>query len=312
MQGPRVSRTAVVVVSGGDAVTPFTTPSQACSSGLAAGNTSTRIRERLLGAGHDVFTAPAMNARSVVRDAGPGSFGAFGGQPAVLPAHMTLVSNGDIDNAGEHLARFIRHLHEVEGVTDVAWVAHSNGGLFATAASRILKETGAPVRIRTMATLGTPWMGTMPLRVAYDEVPLSALGGDERAMRIVSAMAEHAHDTDLGLARENTYHYLLGPRGWLAAQAGVLAAVPVLLVAGSALAHGGGDPEIWPFDGLVAQHSALAIDVPADVIPLREARSFDVLHSIFLSDALGGPWERGMTWNDAVLDTVQEHLRTTL
>ena len=32
---------AVVIVSGGDAVSPFTTPDQACATGLAAGNTDT-------------------------------------------------------------------------------------------------------------------------------------------------------------------------------------------------------------------------------------------------------------------------------
>ena len=37
---------AVVIVSGGDAVSPFTTPDQACATGLAAGNTDTAIREQ--------------------------------------------------------------------------------------------------------------------------------------------------------------------------------------------------------------------------------------------------------------------------
>ena len=50
---------AVVIVSGGAAVSPFTTPTQACGSGLAAGNTDTALREALLKAGHQVFTSPA-------------------------------------------------------------------------------------------------------------------------------------------------------------------------------------------------------------------------------------------------------------
>ena len=56
---------AVVIVSGGAAVSPFTTPTQACGSGLAAGNTDTALREALLKAGHQVFTSPTpQKARS--------------------------------------------------------------------------------------------------------------------------------------------------------------------------------------------------------------------------------------------------------
>ena len=57
-----VSR-AVVIMSGGGAVSPFTTPTQACSSDdgfLEAGNTDTALRESLLAAGKQVYTAPAM------------------------------------------------------------------------------------------------------------------------------------------------------------------------------------------------------------------------------------------------------------
>ena len=50
---------AVVLVSGGAAVTPFTTPDAAAASGLAAGNTMTALREHLLARGTTVFTAPA-------------------------------------------------------------------------------------------------------------------------------------------------------------------------------------------------------------------------------------------------------------
>ncbi|MBU3751604.1 MAG: hypothetical protein FGM52_14380, partial [Mycobacterium sp.] len=73
---------AVVVVSGGDAVSPFTTPDQACATGLAAGNTDTAIREYLLGKGYTVYTAPAMNGRGQVVD--QQGFGAFGVCPVTL------------------------------------------------------------------------------------------------------------------------------------------------------------------------------------------------------------------------------------
>jgi triacylglycerol lipase len=57
---------AVVVVSGGDATSPFTTPEQACATGLAAGNTDTAIREFLLKQGYTVYTSPAMAGRGPV------------------------------------------------------------------------------------------------------------------------------------------------------------------------------------------------------------------------------------------------------
>lgn len=299
---------AVVLVSGGDAVSPFTTPEAACSSGLAAGNTNTYLRERLLAAGHAVYTAPAMNARSAVVDAEPGSFGAFGGQPEILPAHMTIISNGDIDNAGEHLTRFVHYLHETRGVTEISFVGHSNGGLFATAAIRTLRDIGAGIRVRTLVTLGTPWMGTMPLRVSYDEVPADSLLGDSRALAIVDALRKHADATDAGLARQDTYDYLLGSDGWLAAQAGVLNDLSVLLVGGTWLEHDGGDKELWPFDGLVSEYSALAKGVDLGIIPNRIELSVPLLHSIFLANVFTQPWETGMTWNLGVFEAVNAHL----
>lgn len=64
----RAASQAVVIVSGGDATSPFTTPDQVCSTGLAAGNTDTAIREYLLTKGYKVFTSPAMADRGQVVD----------------------------------------------------------------------------------------------------------------------------------------------------------------------------------------------------------------------------------------------------
>ena len=64
----RPGSAAVVVVSGGDATSPFTTPDAACATGLAAGNTSTAIREFLLSKKYTVYTSPAMAGRGQVTD----------------------------------------------------------------------------------------------------------------------------------------------------------------------------------------------------------------------------------------------------
>ncbi len=72
----RAESHAVVIVSGGDATSPFTTPDQACATGLAAGNTDTAIREYLLKQGYNVYTSPAMAGRGQVVD--QTGFGPFG------------------------------------------------------------------------------------------------------------------------------------------------------------------------------------------------------------------------------------------
>ncbi len=292
---------AVVIVSGGDAVSPFTTPGEACASGLAAGNTDTALREALLAAGHEVYTAPAMNARGPVQEPDPTSFGAFGDCPPQLPAHMTIVSTGDIDNAGEHLARFIQHLHDAYGITEVDFVGHSNGGLFARAAIRVLTEIGAPVKATSLVTLGTPWMGGNPLRIIAGEVPESECQGQESCLAFVEAMRQ---TKSLGLVEQDTYGYLLGDDGWNAAQAGVLDDVPTLLIGGTFLDADGGDPEFWPNDGLVSEYSALAKGVGDEVLPQRSCASFPLLHSIYIAEMLDEEWQVGMTWNTEVLETV--------
>jgi len=298
---------AVVVVSGGDAVSPFTTPTLACRDGLAAGNTDTALREALLAAGRPVYTAPAMNARTPVQEPDPDSFGAFGGQPEVLPAHMTIISNGDIDNAGEHLARFVQHLYAEYDVRAIDWVTHSNGGLFARSATRILAEIGHPLHVASLTTLGTPWMGGNPNRIVYGELPESICQGDVSALKMVEMLRIEA-TTELGLGPQDTYRYLMGPTGWNQAQSGVLDDVPVFLVGGTGLSLDGGDPEFWPNDGLVSEYSALASDIGADVLPIRRSTSYPVVHSIFVANALGLDWQHGMTWNAQVLADVEAFL----
>lgn len=307
----QTSTRAVVIVSGGDAVSPFTTPDRACARGLAAGNTDTALRERLLRDGIPVYTAPAMNARGPVVEPRADSFGAFGGMPEVLPAHMTIVSTGDIDNAGEHLARFIGHLHAEYGVAEVDWIGHSNGGLFALAASRVLGETGSPVRVGSLTAIGTPWEGGVLNRVVYGEVPSSVLGGSPESEALMAGFRDSL-DRELGLADQDTRRYLLGEHGWLAAQRGVLGDAPVLLIGGGALTAPGpdADPSIWPHDGFVSDASALAHDIPEGVLENVTRRSYPLLHSIFVADAFGRAWQDGLTWNVEVLDEVARFIRT--
>lgn len=294
---------AVVIVSGGAAVSPFTTPDAACASGLAAGNTDTALRESLLSAGFMVFTAPAMDTWGTVTEPDPTSFGAFGDCPTVLPEIMTINSTGDIDTAGEHLARFVNYLNTEYGVTQIDFVGHSNGGLYARAATKVLQAIDSPVQTTSLTTLSTPWMGSIPFRIAYGEVSDATCDASALCQQVIQTL-QSAEISYKVLSREQTYQYLVGDDGWNAAQIGVLDSIPVHQLAGSYLTNPAGDPEVWPFDGLVSVYSALATGLPSAVVPNRSCASYPLTHSIFVSNALGIGWQTAITWNDEALADV--------
>jgi pimeloyl-ACP methyl ester carboxylesterase len=304
--GERIGR-AVVIVSGGAAVSPFTTPTEACANGLAAGNTDTALREALLAAGFAVFTSPArIGAGQVTEDIG---WQGFSGAPGPLPAELTVNAVGGIDDAGANLARFLGYLEESYGVTEVDLVAHSMGGLFSRAAIKRLKDDGSLLRIRTLTTLGTPWTGGFTADYATGELPLEACGGDALCERIMTSFAEMASDDSEGASEQVTREYLEGPGGWNERQGEALAGIPVRLIAGTAFTQDGGDPRVWPHDGLVTPGSALAVGVSERVLPAREMLTFADTHSIYFADLAGLPWERALTWDPAVHAAVIEGIR---
>jgi hypothetical protein len=301
------SKRAVVIVSGGDAVSPFTTTTEACKSGLSAGNTDTGLREKLIADGYEVFTAPAMNARTEVVEPPADSFGAFGDCPEPLPAYMTIVSNADVDNAGEHLAHFANYLNETYGVTEIDWVGHSNGGLYARSATRILQQMSSPVQGVSLTTVGTPWMGSFPFQVVYGEEPATDCMGDSRCEGIIAGITEELSNDQL-LAREQLYKYILGDKGWNQAQIGVLDEIPVFMLGGAYLTNDAGDPRFWPFDGLVSAYSATAQGLPETTAPQRQCKIYPLTHSIFISNLLDLDWQTALTWNTEALDDVSKFI----
>lgn len=295
---------AVVIVSGGDAVSPFTTPDQACASGLAAGNTDTALRADLLAHGHQVYTSPAMAGRGPVTD--QGGFGAFGDCPITLSDNMTVDSTASIDLAGEHLARFLTHLHDTRGVDQVDLVGHSMGGLYSRAALRVLRGVGSPLRISSLTTIGTPWQGSYLSDHANDITPLSDCLGDQFCETAMTGMRDEVQRLMTGSGREVNQGYLMGPNGWNEFQTGVLDAIPVVVIGGDRFTVDGvTNPNVWPNDGIVALRSALAVDVGDRVLPHRRCLTFNDTHSIYVSDTAGLPWDTGLTWDPAVLDAVR-------
>lgn len=299
---------AVVVVSGGDAVSPFTTPDQACATGLAAGNTDTAIREYLLGKGYTVYTSPAMNGRGQVVD--QQGFGAFGVCPVTLPENMTVNSTGSIDTAGEHLARFVNWLHKDKGVTEVDFIGHSMGGLYSRAAIRVLASTDSPVKIRSLTTIGTPWQGSYLSDYANDLVALGECKGDKFCEGAMTQFKARALELVAGSAREVNKKFLTGNGGWNEFQSGVLDKIPVVLIAGKKfIVPGTANPAVWPNDGIVAAESALAKNVGDPVLPHRRCHTFDDTHSIFVSDAAGLDWKTALTWDPQVFEVLHQALQ---
>ena len=307
---------AVVIMSGGGAVSPFTTPTEACSDEegfLSAGNTNTALRDYLLGQGKQVYTAPAMVPWGPVAEPDPTSFGPFKDCPIVLPESMTVMSDGDIDAAGEKLARFVNYLHTEYGVTDVDFVAHSNGGLFSRAAIRVLRQTEAPVTVRSLTMLGTPNQGGVPTSYSEGEYDKGDCMSDSFCEQFNELWTQMAVD-DLGLNREDTMKYLDGPPGWNNAQAGYLEGIPVTLMGATFFEASDGNPTMWPYDGIVSRYSAWATGVSDEVIPWRTCWEAPLTHSIFISDAYNQliqpatplDWQSAITWNTDALARVNQ------
>ncbi|MEX0767340.1 MAG: hypothetical protein WD029_02600 [Microthrixaceae bacterium] len=327
---------ALVIVSGGDAENPFTTPEQACASGLAAGNTSTALRQHLLAEGHSVFTSPAKIGPGMI-EFSPG-FGGFAEGPDPLPAALTVNSVGDIDEAGQNLAAFWMYLQQAFGVSELDVIGHSMGGLFARAAIRILHEQpdqpaqtaqpaqllgdqiqGEPLlKVRSLLTIGTPWQGSFAADFARGDLDLAAAQGVSSIESVLTEFAKVAAEHPNGAGIEVTRRYLSEMAGnWNDQQSGVLDSIPVTLIAGDYFRLA--DPqsgttdsaatEVWPNDGLVACGSALAEGVPTAVLGKAQQHVFPDVHSIFFADKLGLRWDQALTWDPQVLETVSNALK---
>lgn len=293
---------AVVLVSGGAAVTPFTDSDRAAASGLAAGNTMTALRAHLRTAGVPVFTAPArIGVGTVERDAG---WQGFDDVPVVLPAEVTINAVGSIDVAGVALAAFLRWLSSAHGLSSVDLVGHSMGGLFSRAAIRELAGDGP--RVERLVTLGTPWDGSVLGDLVDDEISEADAHSDPATLQIFAEARPYAAANSQGAAAEVSRRYL---RAWNDRQAGVLDGIPVTAIGAGYFAAATEPAQLWPHDGLVSLASGRADQLPAAVLPRVTRHSFpDHVHSIFFTDAFGLPRERALTWDPAVFAVVDAAL----
>lgn len=295
----------VVMVSGGAAVSPFTTPARACKTGYAAGNTDSFLRQYLLERHYQVFTAPAMAGYGkVVTDAGD-DMGPFGDCPKPLPDYMTVNSTGDIQLAGVHLANFVNYLGRKYGVRQVNFVAHSMGGLYARSAIHYLKETGSKIRVRSLTTLGTPWEGAPFSNRTDPNDPYSGCDDQPICKQMLDVFADSAPI----ILAETTRTQMAALNEYLA---GVLTKIPVTLIAGNAFTKQGGVSSAWPNDGIVNLASALAQQIPDSVINHRRCYLYEEgTHSLWISTHADPkrPEAAAITWNDTVGAWVDRALR---
>ena len=298
---------AVVIVSGGAAISPFTTPEAVCAEGQPAGSTDTFLRAELLNLGYRVFTSPAsIGGQQVTNDPG---FQGFAAPPPQLPAEVTVNCVGPIDDAGGSLVNFLSLLHEQYGVDEVDLIGHSMGGLFSRAAMGILHRRGStPVRVRSLATIGSPWQGAFLMDYAFGDLPITISAGDSATETFMVEAEKLARAESQGAAEQVTDAFLSGPNGWNEQQAGVLDDHEVLLIGGTALRVEGGDPRAWPHDGIVSIASSTGSDVSSAVLPRKKVAQFNDLHSILFCDVLELPWERALTWDPAVVECLVGHL----
>lgn len=299
-----VEKRAVVIVSGGGATSPHTTPTAACKQGFAAGSTDDALRTELLKSGYQVFTSPAQ--------AGPGPVTAdttpygFSDCPTALPASMTVNAVGPIDEAGTRLAAYFEHLQATYGITTIDIVGHSMGGLFSRSAIKTLKAANSTLRFRSLTTLGTPWEGAFPADYATGgSVTLADCNGDTVCEESLQEFKQYWLPNSTGAGQQVTRAYLTGPNGWNERQGSVLSGIPVTLLGGDYLKNASNNKDVWPNDNLVSLKSALATGVSDAVLPHRTCITVPGLHSIYFADQRKVDRTIGITFDPKAIAAVK-------
>ena len=286
--GPKTHRRAAVVVSGGGSTSPFTTPDAGCAVGLAAGNTDTALRAALLDAGIATFTAPAtVGGGEAVADPG---WSGFAEPPAVLPADMTIDSVGEIEASAASLARFLDHLHEEYGVSDVDIVAHSLGGVIARSAHMQMQSSGAPARIVSLTSIGTPWLGSFVRHHDLESMPMP-----EPAASFAYSLMGHIRQGGRLVAEA------AAPPLWSAGKEHGLDGLALTRIAGTYFT---GEGEPYPHDGMASRASVFAEGSDPVVFPPASCHDVPDVHSISFARVMDLEWERSVTWDPRVMDLV--------
>ena len=293
---------SVVLVPGGGGNSPFTTPDQGCATGLAAGAQLTALRAALLDEGLSVFTCPARVGGGIM-DSEP-EWGAFSDGPTPLPVDLTINSVAPVTESGERLAQFISHLAASAGITEVDLVGYSLGGVIGRDAILRLRKAGSSVRVRSLTSVASPWLGSFVLNYDLASLPLPPA-----VANFVSSFIGGVDSTVSAVARDRKPR----PPVWASGYDHVLDGISLTRVAGtyfpeSAIKDESGNAigVLEANDGFITQRSALALD--ADPVALPPATCFEVpgLHSNYLADLMEEPWDRSINWDPVTCAIVVE------
>lgn len=296
----------VVIVSGLLAISPYTTPTQACQTGFAAGNTDTFMREQLLAAGYSVYTSPAMVGGGQVVDQ-DGEGGPFGDCPEQLPAEITADPSVSPLTIGKSLAGFLRYLQDNEGVDELHLVGHSMGGVFSRVAMAEISASGDGPRVMSLTTVGSPWEPVMIGDFAPGEDPSVACEGNKACLVFQQAALNVPAVMTKMLPFVQKENFL----AWSQEQAGVLDGIPVTLIGGTYFTKDGGSPNRWPNDAVVQIDQALAAGVSDEVLPHRTCHSFPDTHSLSVSAMVNEPEQTAVTWDPRVTDAIIAGLKAS-
>jgi triacylglycerol lipase len=278
---------AVLLVSGYNSSSAFTTPDAACEGqeGDTWSNPSGPAAA-LRTAGLAVFTAPVQHGSAPLLPAC-----APGGTP-VPGAGTAIDSYGDSDENGAALASLLAFLHDSYGVERIQLVAHSDGGNWSRSA--LTQDAAfAGLDVRSLTTLGTPYTGSMVADIGTELRDGRCDFKDPAEQDLCQALITVARQiySQLGpTAIEQLTHGFL--EDWNPEQQ--IGACPVTTIAGTGVSL-----PLIPFkfynpsDGLVGENSALARaalalpgleTIPAPVIPgLRSGGTYPVVHAESLS-----------------------------
>jgi hypothetical protein len=301
---PASSTFAVVLVSGFNTSTPFSTPACPTSGRGSTWDQATGPAPAIAAEGFGVFTAPVANGG----DAPPAS--CLGGMGPDIPSggSMVIDSNGELAANQQALVDFLTFLHQSYGINEVALVGHSDGGLWSRAAISQLRDDGSPVTVQSLTTVGTPHTGSFGADLA---VAVNAAGGSckdlsdpiEQDVCDAAWVAVQAIFADLG---QDVIEELSS--SWLSQWNPTTSiGCPVTTLGGDAV---GWDLGVGTYytanDGIVGQASALNQDTwipPLDPAPFTPVappgnlpQLYDAVHSETLS-FISSTWEL----NDASL-----------